>query len=120
MLYTYGKNVKCIFIVGNKKHTTKRGCVFFMFEKIKNKLLNNKWTLYLFFDGYLIKKVKIDPNIEITKQVLLIKVHGFKTLFGKNNIALMVRPIRLLKTDVDKRKTYWGVGFEKGVDANEW
>lgn len=87
-----------------------------MLEKIKNKLINDKWTLYLFFDGYLIKKIKIDPSIEISKEVLLIKVHGFKKLFGKNSISLMVRPIRLLKTDVDKRSTYWGVGFEKGVD----
>ena len=79
-------------------------------------MLGKKWTLYLFYDGYLIKKVKIDPDEEITKKVLLIKVHGFKNLFGKNNITLMVRPIRLLKTDDVKKRTYWGVGFEKGVD----
>lgn len=83
-----------------------------MFGKIKD-----KWELYLFYDGYLIKKIKIEPDIEITKQVYLIKVHGFKNLFGKNNITLMVKPIRLLKTDVDKKRTYWGVKFEEGVNV---
>jgi len=29
----------------------------------------------------------------------------------------MVRPTRLLKTDEKKKKTYWGVCFEKGVDV---
>lgn len=90
---------------------------FMLFEKIKDKWLNRRWTLYLFFNGYLIKKIKLNPNTEITKQVLFIKVHGFKSLFGKNNITLMVRPIKLLKTDIDKKRTYWGVGFEKGVDV---
>lgn len=87
-----------------------------MLDKIKDKLLKGKWELYLFYDGYLIKKVRIDPNTEIAKEVLYIKVHGHKALFGKNNITLMVRPIRLLKTEVDKKRTYWGVVFEKGVE----
>lgn len=91
--------------------------MFFMLEKIKDKWLNKKWTLYLFFNGYLIKKIKIDADTEIAKQVLFIKVHGYKHLFGKNNIALMVRPIVLLKTDLEKKRTYWGVGFEKGVNV---
>ena len=37
---------------------------------------NNLWTLFLFYDGVLIKKVKmrIDENMEITKQVLFISL----------------------------------------------
>lgn len=113
MLYLW-QDVKCIFIVGNKKHIPRR-CVFFMLlEKIKDRL-SKKWSLYLFYDGYLIKKVKITPDTKISEKVLFIKVHGMKHLFGKNNVALMVRPIRVLKTDEEKRRTYWGVGFEKGV-----
>ena len=88
-----------------------------MFDKIKDKLAKGKWELFLFYDGYLIKKIRIEPDIEITKQVYLIKVHGFKNLFGKNNITLMVKPIRLLKTDVEKKRTYWGVKFEEGVNV---
>lgn len=88
-----------------------------MLLKLKDKWFQKKWVLYLFYDGYLIKKIKLkDIDAEINKQVLDIKVHGMKHLFGKNNITLMVRPQRLLKTDVDKKRTYWGVVFEKGVD----
>jgi hypothetical protein len=80
---------------------------------------NNLWTLFLFYDGVLIKKVKmlIDEKTEITKQVLFIKVYGHKNLFGKNIITLMVRPRRLLKTEEEKKRTYWGVVFEKGVEV---
>lgn len=80
---------------------------------------NNLWTLFLFYDGVLIKKVKmrIDENTEITKQVLFIRVWGHKNLFGKNIITLMVKPKRLLKTEEEKKKTYWGVVFEKGVEV---
>ena len=89
--------------------------MLFMLEKLKDKC--TKWKLYLYYDGVLIKKLRIDENTIIKEQVLNIRVHGHKNLFGKNNITLMVRPIKLLKTDVDKRSTYWGVGFEKGVDV---
>lgn len=80
---------------------------------------NNLWTLFLFYDGVLIKKVKmrIDENMEITKQVLFIRVWGHKNLFGKNIITLMVKPKRLLKTEEEKKRTYWGVVFEKGVEV---
>ena len=91
----------------------------FLFMKKKN---NNLWTLFLFYDGILIKKVKmlIDSSTQINKQVLFIKVYGHKKLFGKNIITLMVRPKRLLKTEEEKRRTYWGVVFEKGVEVDEW
>lgn len=88
---------------------------FFMFKKIREKI-NSKWTLYLFYNGCLIKKVRIDENTTVKDLVLDIKVYGHKALFGKNIITLMVKPTKLLKTNLDKRKTYWGVVFEKGVD----
>lgn len=88
-----------------------------MLDHIKDKWHHRKWSLYLFYDGVLIKKVKIDENTIIKEQVLNIRVHGHKSLFGKNNITLMVRPTRILKNDLDKKRTYWGVVFEKGVDV---
>ncbi len=88
-----------------------------MLEKIKNRIKHRKWLLYLYYDGVQIKKIKIDENTEIVKQVLNIRVYGHKNLFGKNIITLMVRPIKLLKTDEKEKKTYWGVCFEKGVDV---
>ena len=87
-----------------------------MFQKIKDKWLHRKWDLYLFYDGTMIKRIKIDENADITKLVLYINVKGHKHLFGKNNINLMVRPIRLLKTDEENKKTYWGIRHELGVE----
>lgn len=88
-----------------------------MLEKLKDKWTHRRWSLYLFYDGILIKKVKITEDTIIKEQVLNINVHGHKNLFGKNNITLMVRPVKLLKTELDKKRTYWGVIFEKGVDV---
>lgn len=85
---------------------------FFMFKKEKS-----KWKLYLFYNGCLIKKVNIDETTIVKDLVLDITVIGHKALFGKNIITLMVKPTKLLKTDLDKRKTYWGVVFEKGVEV---
>lgn len=86
-----------------------KGVCFFMFK--------DKWTLYLFYDGVLIKKLRINKDTDIAKQVLFIKVYGHKKLFGKNIIGLMVKPIRLLKTEEDKKRTYWGVRNEIGVEV---
>ena len=80
----------------------------------KNK--KDTWTLYLFYDGILIKKLKIDKDTNIRKQVYYIRVYGHKKIFGKNIVSLMVRPIRLLKTEEEKRKTYWGIKNELGVE----
>lgn len=87
-----------------------------MLNKIKDKWLHRKWTLYLFYNGVMIKKVKIPETTEIKKEVLFIKVIGHKDLFGKHIANIMVRPIRLLKTDIDKKKTYYGVAHEIGVE----
>lgn len=80
----------------------------------KNK--KDTWTLYLFYDGILVKKLKIDKDTNIPKQVYYIRVYGHKKIFGKNIVSLMVRPIRLLKTEEEKRKTYWGIKNELGVE----
>lgn len=88
---------------------------FFMFKKIERRI-TKKWQLHLFYNGCLIKKVWINEDTIVKDLVLDIKVYGHKALFGKNIITLMVKPTKLLKTDLDKRKTYWGVVFEKGVE----
>ena len=91
--------------------------MLFMLDKLKDKWTHRKWSLYLFYDGILIKKVKITEDTIINEQVLNIRVYGHKTLFGKNIITLMVRPVKLLKTEEMEKRTYWGVIFEKGVDV---
>lgn len=75
---------------------------------------NKKWTIYLFYNGICIKKLKIDGKNKI--ETMYIRVYGHKKLFGKWVVGLMVEPKKLLKTDEDKKKTYWGVVFERGVD----
>lgn len=75
---------------------------------------NKKWTIYLFYNGICIKRLKIDGKNKI--ETMYIRVYGHKKLFGKWIVGLMVEPKKLLKTDEDKKKTYWGVVFEKGVD----
>lgn len=79
-----------------------------MFNKDK------KWTIYLFYNGICIKKLKIDGKEKI--ETMYIRSYGHKKLFGKWIVGLMVTPTKLLKTDEAKRKTYWGVVFERGVD----
>ena len=86
-----------------------------MLDKIKNKW-HKKWTLYLFYDGVMIKKLKINENTDIAKEVYYIRVLGHKNLFGTNNAHILVKPIRLLKTDELNKKTYWGVKNELGVE----
>ena len=90
--------------------------MLFMLDKLKDKWLHRKWTYYLFYNGVMIKKIKLPENIEVAKEVLYIRVHGQKHLFGKNNINLMVRPIRVLKLDIDKKEAYLGVKNELGSE----
>lgn len=87
-----------------------------MLKKIKDKWEHRKWTIYLFYNGMLIKKLKINENTEPNKELYFIKVYGHKNLFGKNIVSLMVRPIRVLNTDEKRKRTYWGVAHELGVE----
>ena len=82
-----------------------------MFKKIWE---NRKWKMYLFYNGVLIGKIKINDVNEI--DTVFLRVIGHKALFGSNNVGLMVKPIKLLKTDEKRKKTYWGTTFELGVD----
>lgn len=85
-----------------------------MFNKIKEMWNNRKWKMYLFYNGVLIGKIKINNVNEI--DTVYLRVIGHKALFGSNSVGLMVRPIKLLKTDEKHKKTYWGTTFETGVE----
>jgi hypothetical protein len=77
---------------------------------------NKKWTLYLYYNGVRIKKLKIDENEAPAENSYVINVWFKKQLF-KNNIAgVIVRPVRLLKNDEKRRKTYWGTTLETGIE----
>ena len=78
---------------------------------------STKWKLYLFYNGMLIKKVKINEDEAPADKVYFIKVYGKKSMFGSNIVSLAVRPKVLLDNNEKDRRTYWGVVFEKGVNV---
>lgn len=76
-----------------------------------------KWKLYLYYNGVLIKKLRIDEDEAPAQNSYAIRVFFKKQLF-KNVIAgVVVRPIRLLKNDEKNRKTYWGTTLETGIEV---
>lgn len=87
-----------------------------MLKKIKELWNNRKWTLYLYYNGVLIKRLKINDIEDI--KVMSINILFHKELFGKSKINAVIRPVRLLLTEENKKRTHWGVIFEKGVEYN--
>lgn len=85
-----------------------------MFNKIKAFFKKRKWTLYLYYNGIRIKRLKIDDISDIKS--MSINILGHKELFGKSQINALIRPVRLLLTEESKKRTHWGVVFEKGVE----
>ena len=76
-----------------------------------------KWKLYLYYNGVLIKKLRISEDEAPAQNSYAIRVYFKKQLF-KNIIAgVVVRPIRLLKNDEKNRKTYWGTTLETGIEV---
>lgn len=92
-----------------RRHISERMCVFLVFK--------NKWKLYLFYNGILIKKLRISEDEAPADNVYFIRVIGKKNIFGNNIVSIAVRPKILLDNKEDKKKTYWGVVFEKGVSV---
>lgn len=80
-------------------------------------MFKKKWLLFLYYNGIMIKKIRVNDIDDITSE-MSIKVYFHKELFGKNIIRLMIKPVKLLKTDEAKKQTHWGVIFAKGVDYN--
>lgn len=76
-----------------------------------------KWELYLYYNGVLIKKIKIDENEAPAQNSYAIRVFFKKKLFGNLIAGVVVRPIRLLKNDENSRKTYWGTTLETGLEV---
>lgn len=78
--------------------------------------MKKKWTLYLYYSGILIKKLKIQEQEAPADNSYVVNVYFKKKLFGSNVAGVIVRPIRLLKNDEKNKKTYWGVTFETGIE----
>lgn len=84
--------------------------------KIFKKRKNKKWTLLLYFDGILIKKVKINEDEAPRENSYAVNVWFKKQIFKNNKVNVVVRPVVLLKNDEKNRKTYWGTILEEGKE----
>lgn len=74
-----------------------------------------KWKLYLYYNGILIKKIRISENEAPDKNTYAFNVYFKKKLFGSNIAGVIVSPTSLLMNDEKKRRTYWGTTFELGI-----
>ena len=76
-----------------------------------------KWKLYLYYNGVLIKKLRISEDEAPAQNSYAIRVYFKKQLFKNVLAGVVVRPIRLLKNDEKNRKTYWGTTLETGIEV---
>lgn len=75
-----------------------------------------KWTLYLYFNGILVKKVKINEDEAPRENTYAVNVWFKKQIFKSNKVNIVLKPMVLLKTDEQSRKTYWGTILEEGME----
>lgn len=76
----------------------------------------NKWKLYLYYNGILVKKIRIDENEAPAQNSYVVNTYFKKKIFGSNKAGVILRPIRLLKNDEKNKKTYWGTTLETGIE----
>ena len=88
-----------------------------MIKKLKYKWQHRKWTLYLYYNGILVKKLKINENEAPAENSYAITVYFKKKMFGSNKAGIIVNPLRILKNDEVHKRTYWGVVFEMGKEV---
>ena len=77
----------------------------------------NKWTLYLYYDGILVKKIKIDQYEEPYKNNYAANIFFKKQIFRSYYVNAILKPVRVLKVDEKHRKTYWGAIIDPGEEV---
>lgn len=90
-----------------------------MIEKIKNKIKHRKWKLCMYYNSIHIKTIKIRENTAPTELTIPINVWFKKQLFANNKVGIIVRPVKIIKNDEKKKRTYWEVILEQGVEIGE-
>lgn len=75
----------------------------------------NKWQMYLYYNGILIKKLWINENEAPTENSYVIDVWFKQQIFRNMKVNIVVRPKYLIKNDEESKKTYWGVVLEEGT-----
>lgn len=86
-----------------------------MLHRLK-KLRKKNWKLYLYYNGILVKKVRIYESEAPAHNSYVVRVWGKKHLFGSNVATVILRPVELLKNDEKNQKTHWGTIHERGVE----
>lgn len=76
-----------------------------------------KWKMYLYYNGIHIKTIKIDENTAPKENSYPITVWFRKQLFASNKVGIIVRPVKIIKNDEKKHKTYWEIIIEQGVEV---
>ena len=88
-----------------------------LINKIKDKWKHRKWKLYMYYNGIHIKTIKINENTAPSEIVKPINVYFKKQLFANNKVGIIVRPVKIIKNDDKKKKTYWEITLEQGVEV---
>lgn len=78
--------------------------------------MKKKWKLHLYYNGVLIKTLKINEDEAPAENSYAIRVYFKKFLFKNIISGVVVRPVRLLKNDETKKETYWGCILETGIE----
>ena len=76
--------------------------------------MKKQWKLYLYYNGILIKKLRIREEEKPSENSYPVRVWFKRQLFKNIVASVVVRPVRILKTDNKRKKTYWGVTMEVG------
>ena len=88
-----------------------------LINKIKDKWKHRKWKLYMYYNGIHIKTIKINESTAPSEIVKPINVYFKKHLFVNNKVGIIVRPVRIIKNDEKKKRTYWEITLEQGVEV---
>lgn len=92
-----------------------------MKEKVKsliNKILkNDSWTLFIYYNGQLIKKIKVDENFKPMENFYYITVKGFKHIFGKRKVSLLFQYNKYKMTNNEKKQVHIEVKINEGSDV---
>lgn len=83
-------------------------------KKLKELWDHRKWKLHLYYNGVLIKTIRINENEAPAENTYAIRVWFKKFLFKNIVSGVVVKPVRILKNDEAKKETYWGVILEPG------
>ena len=80
------------------------------------KLFKKNWTLYLYYNGILVKKVRISETEIPIHNSYVVRVWFKKNLFGSNVATVILRPVELLRNDDERQHTHYGAIHERGVE----